>query len=229
MIASRLEHSKHVAVGASSPIPAAASLFAQHINPDLQVSLLGNEEHSSFTDGGRELFDCAAQGRIDTFFLSGVQIDGKANINLVGTGSYPALDRRFAGSFGSAYLYHIVPRVILFCWNHKPSVLVDQVDFISANGPDESTLDRTGGPDILLTNRCSFDFDREGRQFRLTHLHPEETIQSIAENTGFDYLEDRPCRNSPVPDEQTLHYMRTELSSQMKSVYPRFSEKLWNN
>ena len=38
-----------------------------------------------FTNGGAEIFDMAGRGRIDAFFLSGGQIDGQANINLVGT------------------------------------------------------------------------------------------------------------------------------------------------
>ena len=55
----------------------------------------------------------AAQGRIDAFFLGGGQIDGAANINLVGVGGYPQSRVRWPGSFGSAYLYFLVPRVIL--------------------------------------------------------------------------------------------------------------------
>ena len=42
----------------------------------LRLSILGSEEHNFFTNGGVELFDCAAQGRIDAFFLGGGQIDG---------------------------------------------------------------------------------------------------------------------------------------------------------
>ena len=57
------------------------------------VSILGSRRHSSFTDGARELFDCAGQGRIDAFFLSGGQIDGQANINLVGVGDIAAYPR----------------------------------------------------------------------------------------------------------------------------------------
>ena len=69
----------------------------------LRVSVLGSERHNPFTDGGVELFDCAAQGRIDAFFLGGGQIDGEANINLVGVGGYPHSRVRWPGSFGSAY------------------------------------------------------------------------------------------------------------------------------
>lgn len=227
-IAQRLSTRRHVAVGAASPIPAAAALLAQIQNPSLIVSILGNEQYSPFTDGGKELFDCAAQGRIDTFFLSGVQIDRKANINLVGTGSYPSLDRRFAGSFGSAYLYHIVKHVMLFCWNHKRSVLVNEVDFISANGPDNSTLHREGGPELLLTNRCIFTYDNEHQSFLLTHIHPEETIESIRENTGFEVRFENHPVITPTPSSDTLALMRGRLSSMMANVYPNFSSKLWN-
>ncbi len=72
---------RHVAVGAQSPIPATAALLARE-RGNLSnlgrpyVSLLGSREHTFFTDGARELFDCAGQGRVDVFFLSGGQIDG---------------------------------------------------------------------------------------------------------------------------------------------------------
>jgi len=227
-LAQRLRQRNHVAVGASSPIPAAAALLAQLHNPDLVVSILGSEKFSPFTDGGRELFDCAAQGRIDTFFLSGVQIDQHANINLIGTGDYPALSRRFSGSFGSAYLYHIVKNVIVFCWNHKPSVLVDKVDFISANGPDDASAKRTGGPELLITNRCLFAYDRQQRQFQLTHLHPGETPESVTANTGFRFASADLTLGTPVPEQSEVELIRQVLSKKMLAVYPAFSEKLWS-
>ena len=115
VISEMLNGMSHVAVGASSPIPGSAALLARANSlTDLRVSMLGSEEHNIFTNGGTELFDCAAQGRIDAFFLGGGQIDGGANINLVGIGDYPDTKVRFPGSFGSAYLYYLVPRVILF-------------------------------------------------------------------------------------------------------------------
>src|SRR5258708_25630574 len=105
---------RHVAVGASSPIPATAALLARHLGGGRPfVSLLSSERHNFFTDGGRELFDCGGQGRIHAFFLSGGQIDGGANINLVAIGDYATPKARFPGSFRSAYLYYFVPRVLL--------------------------------------------------------------------------------------------------------------------
>src|ERR1700747_3129257 len=78
---------RHVAVGAASPIPATAALLAReraglHNSNRLYVSLLGSRAHTFFTDGARELFDCAGQGRLDVFFLYGRQIHGGRNIKL---------------------------------------------------------------------------------------------------------------------------------------------------
>ena len=110
---------KHIAVGNASPIPATAALLARARGRELNldrpyVSLLGSPKNTFFTDGGRELFDCAGQGRIDVFFLSGGEIDGEGNINLVAIGDYDKPKVRFPGSFGSAHLYYVVPKVVLF-------------------------------------------------------------------------------------------------------------------
>src|SRR6201982_1850378 len=107
---------RHIAVGAASPIAASAALVVRERGnlPGLDspyVSLLGSRAHTFFTDGSRELFDCAGQNRVDVFFLSGGQIDGAGNINLVSVGDYDHPKARFPGSFGSAYLYYVVPKV----------------------------------------------------------------------------------------------------------------------
>src|SRR5262249_18332154 len=157
---------RHVAVGNASPIPATAALVARALgNGRPYVSLLGSARHTFFTDGGRELFDCAGQGRVDVFFLSGGQIDGEANINLVSVADYPRPTARFPGSFGSSYLYYVVPRVILFRTEHSRRTLVERVNFVSAPGTSPPGVFRTGGPIALVTNRCLFSFDRGRKRF----------------------------------------------------------------
>ena len=153
---------RHVAVGNASPIPATAALLARaRGNGKPYVSLLGSPQHTFFTDGGRELFDCAGQGRIDVFFLSGGEIDGEGNVNLVSIGDHDKPKARFPGSFGSSYLYFVVPKVILFRTEHSKRTLVPKVSFISAPGGSDDNVHRTGGPIALITNRCLFSFDRE--------------------------------------------------------------------
>ena len=107
-----------VAVGASSPIPAAGAMLLRARNvrglTPVRIIILGSREHNFFTNGGVELFDWPPRAGSTPSFLGGGQIDGQANINLVGTGDYPHSDVRWPGSFGSAFLYFFVPRVILF-------------------------------------------------------------------------------------------------------------------
>ena len=132
----------------------------------MRVAVLGSRQHNRFTNGGAEIFDMAGRGKIGAFFLSGGQIDGQANINLVGTGDYPSTDVRWSGSFGSAYLYFMVPRVILFRWEHSRRTLVRQVDFISAPGRSDPGVHRPGGPIALMTNLCLFRWQRDAGRAR---------------------------------------------------------------
>src|SRR6195256_6773092 len=126
---------RHIAVGNAPPIPAMAALLARQRGRGMPyVSLLQSRKHNFFTDGGRELFDCAGQGRIDVFFLSGGEIDGEGKINLVAIGDYEKPRGRFPGSFGSAHLYFVVPKVILFRTEHSRRTLVPKGRFVRAPG-----------------------------------------------------------------------------------------------
>src|SRR5436305_6045882 len=179
---------RHVAVGNASPIPALAALTLRERGGGRPyVSLLGSRRHMFFTDGGRELFDCAGQGRLDVFFLSGGQIDGSGNINLVSIGDYRKPKVRFSGSFGSAYLYFVVPRVILFRLKHSRRALVEKVDFISAPGTSPENVYRPGGPVALVTPLCLFAFDRDNKRFRLESVHPGHSVEEVLDNTGFAF------------------------------------------
>jgi glutaconate CoA-transferase, subunit B len=217
----------HVAVGASSPIPAAGAMLARARHehdgrPPLRVSILGSERHNFFTNGGVELFDCAAQGRVDAFFLGGGQIDGHGNINLVGTGEYPATEVRWPGSFGSAYLYHLIPRVILFREEHSPRVFVPKVDFISAAAVTPE-VSRRGGPYALLTNMALFDFESERGGFRLRSVHPPYDRADIRANTGFDYDEQDGVPATARPDAATLSLIRGRILDELSECYPAFA------
>jgi glutaconate CoA-transferase, subunit B len=190
-IADLLDGIRHVAVGASSPIPAAGAMLLRARKEALgaervRITILGSEEHNFFTNGGVELFDCTAQGRVDAFFLGGGQIDGQANINLVGTGDYPRSEVRWPGCFGSAFMYYLVPRVILFREEHSSRVFVDKVDYISAPGVSEGIV-RPGGPHALLTGMALFSFDKARKRFTLKSVHCGFTAADVRENTGFEY------------------------------------------
>ena len=228
-IAENLDSLRHVAVGASSPIPGAAALLARsRSNGKMRVSILGSEDNNFFSDGGKEIFDVAGQGRMDAFFLSGAQIDGKANVNLVSVGDYEQPKARFPGSFGSGYLYFVVPRVILFRLEHTPRTLVEKVDFISAPGFSDDNVYRPGGPYKLITDRCLFDVDKERKCFRLESVHPGHTVDEIYEQTGFEFdLPDGTVPETRSPSSETLEVIRGEVANEISEIYPAFAARVF--
>tara|TARA_R110002095_G_scaffold71612_3_gene60986 strand:- start:2658 stop:3407 length:750 start_codon:yes stop_codon:yes gene_type:complete len=227
-IAELLRGSRHVAVGASSPIPAAGAMLLKALAqqaglPPVRISILGSVRDNFFTNGSTELFDCAAQGRIDAFFLSGGQIDGRGNINLVGIGNYPRTDVRWPGSFGSAFLYYVVPKVILFREDHTPRIFVDKVDFVSAPGVSDPCVYRNGGPAALLTGKALFRFDKDRQGFALQSIHPGHDLPEIRDATGFGFAHDEIPATTPVPDAATLDMLRHDVLDTLAKTYPDFA------
>ena len=215
---------RHVAVGAASPVPGAAALLVRKLKGGTpRVSLIHGKATNPFTDGGREIFDAAGQGRIDVFFLGGVQIDGEANLNLVGTGEYPKVDKRFPGSFGSAYMYFTVPKVILFRPEHSRRVFVPKVDFISAPGVSDPDVHRPGGPKFMVTELCIMAFDPARRRFRLQSVTPGRTVEEVLDNTGFEIDVPEHVPETPVPEEDRLTLLRSSVGVEIGDTYPAFA------
>lgn len=211
VIARLIGDARHVAVGAASPIPATGAFLKKATHPGLRISLLQKREGNPFTEGSRELFDLAGQGRIDVFFLGGAQIDGAANINLV-----RAEGRRFPGSFGSAYMYQAVPKVILFREEHSRRVLVPKVEFISA----------TGSPAALLTGKALFSWQKDKRRFRLESFHGS-SAEEIGRITGFEFDVSPSVKETPGPSEEELQALRSKVAPQIAADYPDFAKKVW--
>ena len=218
---------RHAAVGAASPIPAAACWLAKMQGADIRLSLLHRPRGNPFTEGTRELFDLAGQGRIDLFFLGGGQIDGEANINLIGTGDWPGTAVRFPGSFGSAFMYLTVHRTILFREEHSPRVLVPRVDHISAPGISPPGTFRRGHAQALVTGRCVFRFDPARARFALASLHPGETLEGVRAATGFDYDEPGEIAVTEGPTEAQSALLAGPVCDAMIETYPDFCRRVW--
>ena len=217
---------RHIAVGAASPVPAAACWLVRLMGHPVRLSLLHRTQGNPFTEGSRELFDLAGQGRIDLFFLGGGQIDGQANLNLVGTGEWPGRAVRFPGSFGSAFMYMMVPRTILFREEHSPRVLVPRVDAVSAPGVSPPGHFRRGTAQALVTGRCVFSFDPAAARFRLASLHPGQSAADIRVATGFDY-DGSDAPPTPDPTAEQLALLRVPVCDEMLGTYPEFCSRVW--
>ena len=207
VISRLLPGSRHAAIGASSPIPASGCFLYQQQNKAFRVSLQQRRTANPFTEGSRELFDLAGQGRIDTFFLGGAQIDGTAAINLV-----RADGKRFPGSFGSAFMYPMVKGTILFREEHSRRTLVPKVEFVSARG----------SPKALLTGKALFSW-KEGR-FRLESMHERFDVRA---ETGFDFDAPSDVPLTPPPSEQELSLLRGPVAKLVAADYPDFAKRVW--
>jgi glutaconate CoA-transferase subunit B len=225
-IAGMLAGRQHVAVGANSPIPASAALLARALSGGkMRISILGSRKHNNFT-GLADLFDCATTGRLDAFFLTPGQIDGQANINMIGVGDYPRLKVRWPGSHGSPLVYMMIPNIILFRPDHLRRTLVPKVDFISAPGVSPANVFRRGGPSALLTSLGLFAFDRERARFRLERVHPGHTQAEILENTGFNYDVSPGVRQSEPPSLDQLRAICARVGTEVAEIYPQFASEL---
>lgn len=221
-IARLIGDAKHVAVGAASPIPATGAFLRKFSSPGLRISLLQKRKGNPFTEGSRELFDLAGQGRIDVFFLGGAQIDGEANINLV-----QAEGKRFPGSFGSAFMYFAACRTILFREEHSKRVLVPRVDFISAPGSSPPGVERRGGPQALLTGKALFSWQPDRRRFRLESVHPGHALDEVVDSTGFEFERAPDLQATPAPTARDLALLRDVVARQIAEDYPEFAARIW--
>jgi glutaconate CoA-transferase subunit B len=221
LIARLIADAHHVAVGAASPIPAAACELLRAQGKPLRVTRLHKRKGNPFSEGSRELFDLAGQGRIDYFFLGGAQIDGEANINLV-----RAEGRRFPGSFGSAFMYFACATV-LFREEHSRRVLVPRVEFISAPGWSPPEVVRRGGPVALVTGKALFRWQAKERRFRLESVHPGHTPGEVREATGFDYDAGETAQ-TPEPSAAELDVLRGPVARAIAADYPEFARRVWS-
>jgi glutaconate CoA-transferase subunit B len=222
-----LEGKRHPLIGTNAPAPASAALLAKEMaGGNMRVTILGSRLHSFLSDDLAEVFDAATRGNFDAFFVGGGQIDGQANINLVGIGKHPRLDVRWPGSHGTPLLYLMIPNAILYREEHTSRAFVERVDFISAPGVSEPGVHRPGGPIALVTSRCVFDFLRDKGAFRLRSLHPGATLKEVSDNTGFSYETPEKVGTTPEPTTEMLMLLKDRVAPQIEHLYPQYAAML---
>jgi len=143
-----------------------------------------------------DLFDLSARGRLDTAFLSGVQIDRHANINMsMIPGANGDLERprvRLPGGAGSAAIMPSARRTILWRTKHNPRTFVETVPFRTSGG----NVDR------VVTPLCVFK--RVNGLLEIESLHPDTTAAEVQAQTGWqlDVPSDTPRTPPPTSIEQ---------------------------
>ena len=227
VIARQLRDGEAIATGANSPIPAGGALLAQRLHaPKAEVIILGSRDYYPF-QSGKEFFDFAQRGRLDVFFLGGIQIDAQANINLHVLGDYQQPQRRFPGAFGSGILYFVAKRVILFRTEHSRRLFVPKVDFITSPGPGVSPphMRRPGGPDKIVTPLALLHYNRDLHHIELESWHPGYTAAEVQEHTGFPLPHTPNAGETPAPTDEELALLRGPVLDTIATIYPQYADR----
>jgi len=182
--------------GVASPLPMVAILLAKRLHaPNLvYLNITGSTDPRParlprstvdplLLEGTRslvtltDLFDLSARGRLDTAFLSGVQIDGAGRINMSvipgPNGDVHQPKVRLPGGAGSACILPTAKRTLLWRTRHDRRTFVERLDFVTASG----NVDR------VVTPLCVFR--REGGLLVVESIHPGVSPASLVERTGF--------------------------------------------
>ena len=224
VISREVRDGETIGVGAASPIPAAGCLLAEQLHaPRTNLIILGSKEYYPFPAGSSGLHFLAQRGELDLFFLSGIQIDKQGNINLHVIGDYRMPQMRMPGAYGSAMLYYMAHRVILFRTEHTRRTFVDKVDFVTAAGTTPESVYREGGPTMVVTPKAIFAWDRARKEWALEAVHPGSTVEEVKENTGFPLEISSSFKTTPAPTERELSVLRTVVRPKLESIYPEFA------
>ncbi|MCX5889236.1 MAG: CoA synthetase [Deltaproteobacteria bacterium] len=215
------------ACGTLSPMPAAALWLAKETHaPGAQVFVAGSRDWP-FENLWQGFFDLAQAGRMNVFYLSGAQIDGRGNINLMAVGDYRRPKVRLPGGAGSAILAYVVERVVLFKTTHESRGLVPQVDVITAPGftPTLSLRQRPGRVTRLITPKCVFSFEPPEAPL-LISLHPGVTVEEVQQLTGFEFRTPAPTPTTPVLTAEERRLLYGPVKEKLARAYPQFATRL---
>jgi glutaconate CoA-transferase, subunit B len=219
---------RSVQIGANMPMARAAAVMASLGDlPDLRI-LVGLGVNN--LAGGRSLpvypflFDPRSQvGEAvmvqetvfddaklpDVFFVGGLQVDRRGNINLFGIrdgeGGWKV---RGPGGIALSTMSTNCAGYYIVMQRHEPRTFVERVDLITALG-DRTERERLrlpgGGPRFVLSPLGVFDFDDAG-DMRVRSLHEGVTLDAAREATGFPLVStDSPAvTDPPTPAELDL-------------------------
>lgn len=221
LISRQVRDGETVAVGAVSPIPAAGCVLAERTHaPDINLIILDCEAYYPFSSGSSALHFLAQRGELDLFFLSGLQLDRRGNVNLHVIGDYKSPSVRMAGAYGSAMLYYMAHRVILFRTEHSRRTLVERVDFVTSPGITPESVYREGGPTLLITSKASLAWKTD--EWCCHSIHPGYSADEIQQNTGFDLVIPPSVPHTSPPTAHELHILRTTVRVALAQSYPEF-------
>jgi glutaconate CoA-transferase subunit B len=190
-------------------------------NPDLRnLDELPDSEHSAMMrdlPAEAQMTNYPGQwvlkrGDIDFGFSSAVQVDKTGNINSVCVGTYSRPKVRLVGPILQPEHMTLFGREYVMMPHHDSRNFVEKVDFVSGVGYPGGLAGRHrlgldhGGPELVVTPKCIFDFDKEQGRMKVRSIHQGVDPDVLQAATGFDLgdLSGVPVTERPTPEELQL-------------------------
>lgn len=164
-----------------------------------------------------DLFGLYLQGgRIDVALLGGAQIDRHGNLNTTVIGDYAAPAVRLPGSGGACEIAINAKRV-LYIMRLSKRAFVQKLDFCTSPGHLADDAERGSpampgsGPQGVITDKATFDFNNPQRELQLVSLHPGATLDDVQASVGWELRIASTPSETATPTAGELHLLRTGL------------------
>lgn len=144
----------------------------------------------------------------DTFFVSGIQVDKEGNTNLIGIkDKVGKLKLRGPGSIGISSITQFAKKYYIFTLEHSKRKFVEKVDYVSSIGYKiRKRYGFKGGPKLIITPLCVFDFE-EGK-VKLRSIHKNSSLEEVKEKTGFGFIIPKNIETTKEPTKEELEFLR---------------------
>jgi glutaconate CoA-transferase, subunit B len=157
----------------------------------------------------------------DVFFVGGLQVDRRGNVNLLGLPGDGGWRLRGPGAVALPTMSTYCSGYYILMPRHDARSFVEQVALVTALGDRDRRRELGfpgGGPRLLLSPLGVFDFDDAG-DMRLRSVHPGVTAEQVQEATGFDLglSGDEAETEPPTEDELTLLRERVDVEGVLRA------------
>jgi len=152
------------------------------------------------------------QGLVDMGFIGGAEVDRFGNLN---TSYVSAGDQKtkLPGSGGAADIACLSKRLVAII-AHEKRRFVERVSYVTSpgNGDGENFRARVGLPrgraSAVITTRGVLGFDEQTGEAVLQSYHPEQTIDTVRAETGWELRVAPDARETIAPTKKELEIIR---------------------
>jgi len=150
-------------------------------------------------------------GLVEVAFLGAAQIDRFGNLNSTVIGDYGRPKVRLPGSGGACEIAIHAHKVFVIV-RLKRRAFVEQLDFKMG---ERAALGMTGsGPQLVVTDKAIFRFDKETGEMYLSSIHPGVTLEHVRAEVGWPLKIGADLEMTGPPTLDELRIIRQDLDPQ---------------